>query len=158
LEKKKKMMTLKKKHKPKEEQKESFADEEELKMILVRKKIKKTGRKMMRMLHKHLEDAEEKGSQGADTKSVPEVEMEISEDEAEEEADDDDLGEDDREHFINGDDSKDTANEEVRKQDEAPKNREIIKKEPASAVVITDATGMKTEGAREDTAEVDKDS
>jgi hypothetical protein len=146
------------------EQKKSFADEEEVKMILVRKKIRKTGRKMMRMLHKHLEDAEEKGSRGSDAKSVPEVEMERSEDEAEEEADDDDLGEDNRAHFIKGDgskdDSEDTADEEMIKQDEAPKNREIIKKEPASAMVITDATGMKTEikeGAREDTVEVDKD-
>jgi hypothetical protein len=75
--------------------------------------------------------------------------MERSEDEAEEEADDDDLGEDDREHFIkedgSKDDSEDTADEEVIKQDEAPKNREIIKKEPASTVASTDATGMKTE-------------
>jgi hypothetical protein len=46
------------------------------------------------------------------------------------------------------------------KQDEAPKNQEINKKELASAVVITDATGMETEikeGVREDTVEVDKD-
>jgi hypothetical protein len=33
------------------------ADEEDGKMILVRKKIRKIGRKMMRMMHKHLEDA-----------------------------------------------------------------------------------------------------
>ena len=38
------------------------ADEEDGKMILVRKKIRKMGRKMMRMMHKHLEDAKEKGS------------------------------------------------------------------------------------------------
>jgi hypothetical protein len=44
------------------EQKKSFADEDEAKTILVRKKSRKTGMKMMRMLHKHLEDAEEKGS------------------------------------------------------------------------------------------------
>jgi hypothetical protein len=37
-------------------------DEEDGKMILVRKKIRKIGRKMMRMMHKHLEDAEEEGS------------------------------------------------------------------------------------------------
>mgnify|MGYP007114468170 CR=1 FL=1 len=115
------------------------------------------------MLHKHLEDAEEKGSRDADTKSVPEVEIERAEDEAEEGADADDLREDDREHLIKGnrskDDSEDTADEEVTKQDEAPKNRESIKKEPASATIITDATGMKTEtkeGAWEDTVEVDK--
>jgi hypothetical protein len=47
----------------------------------------------------------------------------------------------------------------VTKQDEAPKNRENIKKNPASATISTDATGMKTEnkeGAWEDTVEVDK--
>ena len=38
------------------------ADEEDGKMILVRKKIRKMGRKMMRMMHKHLEDAKEKRS------------------------------------------------------------------------------------------------
>jgi hypothetical protein len=91
---------------------------------------------------------------------VEEVEMERSEDKT----DDDDPGEDDREHFIKGDgfkdDSEDTADEEVMKQDEALKTQEIIKKEAASTVVITDATGMNTEvqeGVREDTVEVDKD-
>jgi hypothetical protein len=44
------------------DQKRPLADEEEVKMILVRKKIRKTGRKIMRRLHKHLEDTEEKGS------------------------------------------------------------------------------------------------
>ena len=145
------------------EQEEPSADEEEVKMTPMRQRINKTERKMMRMLHKHLEDAEEKGSRDADTKSVPEVEIERAEDEAEEGADADDLREDDREHLIKGtrskDDSEDTADEEVTKQDEAPKNRESIKKEPASATIITDATGMKTEtkeGAWEDTVEVDK--
>jgi hypothetical protein len=99
-------------------------------------------------VHKHLEDAEEEGSRGADIKIVPEVEMERSEDEAEEKVDDDDLGEDNREHFIKGeafkDNSEDATNEEVVKQDETPKNQEISKKESASAVVITNATGMKT--------------
>ena len=58
-----------------------------------------------------------------------EVKMEISEDEAEEKVDDDDPREDDREHFIKGDgfkdDSEDTANEQVMKQDETPKKQEI---------------------------------
>jgi hypothetical protein len=57
--------------------------------------------------------------------------------------------EDDREHFIKGDgfkdDYEDTANEQVMKQDEAPKNQLIIKKELPSAVDITNATGTKTE-------------
>ena len=108
------------------------------------------------------EDAEEEGSQGTDIKSVLEAEMEISEDEAEEKVDDDDLGEDDREHFINvdgfKDDSEDTADEDVMKQDEAPKNQEISKKELASAVDITDATGTKAEiqeGVPKDIIEVD---
>ena len=46
------------------------------------------------------------------------------------------------------------------KQDETPKTQEINKKEPASAVGITNATGMKTEnqeGVRDDTVEVDRD-
>ena len=115
-------------------------------------------------VHKLLEDAEEEGSRGADIKSVPEVEMERAEDEAEGKVDDDYLGEDDREHFIKGDafndDSENTTDEEVVKQDETPKTQEINKKEPASAVGITNATGMKTEnqeGVRDDTVEVDRD-
>jgi hypothetical protein len=44
------------------DQKKPLADKEEVKMILVRKKIRKTRKKIMRRLHKHLEDAEEKGS------------------------------------------------------------------------------------------------
>jgi hypothetical protein len=94
---------------------------------------------------------------------VPEVEIEKAEDEAEGGADADDLREDDREHLIKGnrskDDSEDPAIKEVTKQNEAPKNRESIKKEPASATIFTDATGIKTEtndGAWEDTVEVDK--
>ena len=63
------------------------------------------------MLHKHLEDAEEKGFRGTDTKNMPEMEMARPEVEDEEEADDDDLEETDREHLIKGDgfknDSKD---------------------------------------------------
>jgi hypothetical protein len=50
--------------------------EDEGKMILVRKKIRKMGRKMIRMMHKHLEDAEKEESRGDDTKSVQEVETE----------------------------------------------------------------------------------
>jgi hypothetical protein len=72
------------------------------------------------------------------------VEIEISEDEAEEKVNDDDPREDDREHIIKGDgfkdDSEDTANEQVMKQDEAPKKQEITKKEVHSAVDITNAT------------------
>ena len=90
--------------------------------------------------------------------------MEIPVDEADVQVDDDDLGEDDGEYFIKGDgfkdDSEDTADEEAMKQDEAPKNQEVIKKELALAVYITDATGTKTEiqeGAREDTADMNKD-
>jgi hypothetical protein len=80
---------------------------------------------------------------------VPEVEIERAEDEAEEEAYVDDHRKDDIEHLIKGDrskyDSEDTANKEVTKQDEAPKNRESFKKETASATIITDSPGMKTE-------------
>jgi hypothetical protein len=75
--------------------------------------------------------------------------MEIPVDEAEEQVDDDDFGEDDGEYFIKGDgfkdDSEDTADEEAMKQDEAPKNREVIKKELAAAADIKNATGMETE-------------
>jgi hypothetical protein len=116
-------------------------------MILVRKKIRKTGRKIIRRLHKHLEDAEEKGSRGDDTKSVPEVEMERLGDEAEEGADGDDLGEEDREYLIKGDrfktESEDTTDEEMMMQDEALKNQEISKEELAPAVEITDTTGTR---------------
>jgi hypothetical protein len=66
-------------------------------------------------------------------KLMEEVEIEISEDDAEEKVNDDDPREDDREHFIKGDgfkdDSEDTANKQVMKQDEAPKKQEITKKE-----------------------------
>ena len=51
------------------------------------------------------------------------------------------------------------AKEQVLPDDWDMKNEEISKKEPASAVIITDATGMKTEiqeGVRDDTAKVDK--
>jgi hypothetical protein len=54
--------------------------------------------------------------------------MKISEDEVEEKIDDDDHGKDDRKHFIK-DGFKDTAEEKVKKQDEAPKNQEITKKD-----------------------------
>jgi hypothetical protein len=96
----------------------------------VRKKIRKMGRKMIRMMHKHLEDAEKEESRGADTKSFQEVKTERSEDEAEEKVDDDD--------------SEDTTDEEGMKHEEAPKTQEIRKKEPVSAMVITDAIGMRT--------------
>jgi hypothetical protein len=89
------------------EQEESFADKEEMK--LVRRRINKTERKMMRTLHKDLEDAGEKGSRDDDSKSVPEVEIERAEGEVEEEADVDDLRECDREHLIKGDRSKDDS-------------------------------------------------
>jgi hypothetical protein len=116
-------------------------------MILVRKKIRKTGRKTMRRSQKLLEDAEENGSQGDDTKSVPEVEMERLGDEAEEGADGDDLGEDDREYLIKGDrfkkDSDDTTDEKMMMQHEALKNKETSKEELAPAVEITDTTGSR---------------
>jgi hypothetical protein len=51
----------------------------------------------------HWEDSKEEGSRGTDIKDVLEVEMEIPEDEAEEQADDEDLGEDDGEYLIKGD-------------------------------------------------------
>ena len=76
---------------------------------------------------------------------MQEVETERSKNEAEEKVDDDD--------------SEDTTDEEGMKHDEAPKTQEIRKKEPALAMVITDAIGMKTEtqeGVQDDTAEVDK--
>ena len=98
----------------------------------------------------HWEDAKEEGSRGTDIKIVLEVEMKTSEDEAEEKVDDDDLGEDDREYFIKGDgfkdNSEDTADEEMMKQDEGIKTQEISKKESKGQ-----------EGGREDTVEVDKD-
>jgi hypothetical protein len=55
------------------------------------------------------------------------------------------------------DDSEDTADEEMMKQDEAPKNQEVTKKEMASAADITEAPETKTEiqeGVTEDTVEV----
>jgi hypothetical protein len=112
----------------------------------------------------HWEDAKEEGPRGTDIKNVLEVEMEIPEDEAEEQVNDDDLGEDDGEYFIKGDgfkdDSEDSANEEAMKQDDAPKTQEVIKEELATAAVITSATAIETEiqeGAQEDTAEMSKD-
>jgi hypothetical protein len=85
---------------------------------------------------------------------VLEAEMEIPEDEAEEQVDDDDLGEDDGEYFIKGDgfkdDSEDSADEKTMKQDKTPKTQEVI----------TNATAMETEiqeGARGATAEMKKD-
>jgi hypothetical protein len=123
------------------------ADEEDVKRMQMRKKIRKMGRKIMRMMHKHWEDAEEEGSQEADEK-----------------AKDDDLGKDDRKHFIkedgSKDDSEDTADEDVMKQDKVLKNQEIIKEELATVMDITEATEMKAETqgrVLEDTVEVDKD-
>jgi hypothetical protein len=67
------------------------------------------------------------------------VKKEVSEEEAEEKFHDDDLGEDGREHFIKGDgfedDSEDIVEEEMMKQDEAPKNREDSKKELREGVL-----------------------
>jgi hypothetical protein len=73
--------------------------------------------------------------------------MERLGDEAEEGADGDDLGEDDREYLIKGDrikkDSDDTTDEEMMMQDEALKNQEISKEELAQAVETTDTTGTR---------------
>jgi hypothetical protein len=62
------------------------------------------------------------------------------------------------EYFIKGDgfkdNSEDTADEEMMKQDEAQKNQEVSKKELASAADITDAPETETEiqeGVLEDT-------
>jgi hypothetical protein len=125
------------------------SDEEDVKTMLIRKKIRKMGRKVMRMIHKHWEDAEEEGSRDADNKSMREEETEIPEDKAEEKVNDDDPGEDDRKHFIkkdgSKDDSEDTADEDVMKQEEVPKNQETIKKELAAAVNTTNATETKAE-------------
>ena len=78
-----------------------------------------------------------------------EVETEISEDEAEEKVNKDDPGEDDRKYFIKRDgfedDAKDTVEEEMMKQDEVPKDQEVIKKELTPGADITDAPGTKTE-------------
>jgi hypothetical protein len=58
---------------------------------------------------------------------VPEVEMERPGDEAEEEADDDDIWEDDREYLTKGDrfknDFEDTTDEEMTIKDKALKNQ-----------------------------------
>ena len=98
----------------------------------------------------HWQDVEEEGSRGADIKSVLEVKTEVSEEEAEEKFDDDDLGEDGREHFIKGDgfedDSEDTVEEEMMKQVEVPKSWEGIKKELTSGADITDDPEKKTGG------------
>ena len=76
------------------------------------------------------------------------VKMETPEDEGEEQDDDDDLGEDDGEYFIEGDgfkdDSEDSADEDAAKQDDAPKTQEVINEEPVTAVGITSATTMDT--------------
>ena len=116
----------------------------------------------MKIRHKLLEDAEEEGSRGTDIRSMLEVVMKRSEDQAEEKADDDDRGEADRKHIIKRDgfkdDSEDTTDEEVMMQDEAPKHQEIGNEELASAVDITEATGMKAEiqeGEPEDIIKVD---
>jgi hypothetical protein len=58
------------------------------------------------------------------------------------------------------DNSEDTTDEEMMKQDKAPKTQEGIKKELASAADITDAPDTETEiqeGVLEDTVEADKD-
>jgi hypothetical protein len=91
---------------------------------------------------------------------VEQVEMERSE----KKTDNEDPGEDEREHFIKGvgskDDSEDKTHGEMMKQDEFSKTQETIKTKSAAAVVIMEAIGMKTEvqeGVQKDTVEEDKD-
>jgi cell division protein FtsN len=89
------------------------------------------------------------------------VEEEGSRDETEENSDDDDRREDDRELFIKGDGfedvSEDTAEEEVMKQAEVPKNREGIKKELNSGFDISDDPGTMSGRVLETKPEVDKE-
>ena len=96
----------------------------------------------------HWEGAEEERPRGTNIKSVLELKTEELGKEIEERFDDDDRGEDDRELFIKGDrfedDSEDTAEEEMMKQAEVPKNREGIKKELNSGSGISDDPGTMT--------------